>query len=40
VAVLIMKDTLLRNNLHFVNDVPMINLNFIVIVNIVYEKNI
>lgn len=35
---LIMEETLLKNNLHFVIDVRMINLNFSVIVIINYEK--
>jgi len=33
-----MKETLLRNNVHFVNEVPVIYLNFIVIIRVVYEK--
>jgi len=35
-----MKVVVLRNNLHFVKDVPIINLNFILSVFIVYEKKV
>jgi hypothetical protein len=37
-SVLITKETLLKNNLNFVKDVPMIYVNFIIIVNVVSAK--
>jgi hypothetical protein len=37
-CVLIMKDTLWKNNLNCVKDVPMIYINFIISVTIVFEK--
>jgi hypothetical protein len=33
--VLIMKDTMLKNNLNFVKDVPMIYASFIIIVGLI-----
>jgi hypothetical protein len=39
-SVLIMKETLWKNNLNFVKDVPMIYVSLIIIVVIVSEKKI
>jgi hypothetical protein len=39
-SVLIMKETLWKNNLYFVKDVPMIHLNFITILIVVFESKI
>jgi len=37
-SMLIMKETLCKNNLNFLNDIPMIYVNFFVIVSPVSEK--
>ena len=39
-SVLIMKEILWKNNLNFVKDVPMIYLNFITILIVVFESKI
>lgn len=39
-SVLTMKETLWKNNLNFVKDVPMIYLNFITILVAVFERKI
>jgi hypothetical protein len=39
-SVLIMKEILWKNNLNFVKDMPMIHLNFITILIVVFESKI